>query len=105
MRLITAFVFFLLISFSSSAQDSNIVTWNVSAVKTGTGQYDIILKGQVKTGWHLYAKSDAVGLAGLVVNARDESVKADTISFISSFENYTDPIFDNASQKVARGTI
>lgn len=105
MRLITAFLFFLLISFSSSAQDSSIVTWNVSAVKTGTGKYDIILKGQVKPGWHLYAKSDAVGLAGLVVNARDESVKADTLSFISPFENYTDPIFDNASQKVARGTI
>lgn len=105
MRLLTAFAFFFLISFGSAAQDSSIITWNITSVKAGTGKYDIILKGQLKTGWHLYAKAEAVGLAGLVVNIKGDSIKAGNLFFTNPFEDYTDPIFDNASQKVARQNI
>lgn len=104
--LVTAFVFVLLPSIGLLAQDSSHVNWTATAAKTAPGKFEVTLKGQVKTGWHLYAKPDAtVGLAGVVVKAQDESVNADTISFVSALEDYRDPIFENSNQKVARENV
>ena len=104
--LLTAVAFVLFPSLGLLAQDSSHVSWTATAAKTAPGKFEITLKGQVKTGWHLYAKPDAtVGLAGVVVKAQDESVNADTISFTSALEDYKDPIFENSNQKVARENV
>ncbi len=104
--LLTAFIIVLFPSIGLQAQDSSHISWTATAVKTAPGKFDVTLKGQVKTGWHLYAKPDAtVGLAGVVVKVQDESVNADTISFVSALEDYKDPIFENSNQKVARENV
>lgn len=105
-KLLAAFICLLLGTSGSYAQDSSLISWSSTAAKTGTGKYDILLKGQLKAGWHLYAKPDAtIGLAGFVVNVKDDAVKADTISFMSPLQDYKDPIFENSLQKIATGSI
>ncbi|RYY71904.1 MAG: thioredoxin family protein [Chitinophagaceae bacterium] len=103
--ILTAVIGLLFLSNGLSAQDSSYINWNSSAVKNGDGKYDIVLKGQLKAGWHLYTKSDAaVGLAGVVINVKDEGVKADTFKFTTSVQTYKDPIFES-NQTIDTGYV
>ncbi|RYY47252.1 MAG: cytochrome C biogenesis protein, partial [Chitinophagaceae bacterium] len=103
--LLTAFILFLFTVTTLHAQDSSIITWSGSAVTTTGGKYDVILKGQIKKGWHLYAKPDAgVGLNGLVVNFKTENITRDSIVFLSTLSQFEDPIF-SSTQTIARDAI
>ena len=103
---LTAVFSFLLLSLKLSAQDSLNTAWTATSVKTSNGNYDIILKGQIKTGWFMYAKPDAtVGLAGIVINVKDDAIKADTVSIVTVLEDYVDPAFENSHQKIVRDNI
>ncbi|RYD72990.1 MAG: hypothetical protein EOP53_20935, partial [Sphingobacteriales bacterium] len=104
--LLTAVVSFLLFIPSLLAQDSLQVKWESSSVKNATGKYDIVLKGQINNGWHLYAKPDAtMALTGLVIIVQHETITADSIRFLSPLEDYKDPIFENSVQKIAKNNI
>lgn len=103
---LTAFVSFFCFSFNLFAQDSSHVTWTASSSKTADGKFDIVLKGAIQQDWHLYARPDAgVGLAGIVIKLKDDNVKAGTQTVVSALEAYTDPIFENSSQQVAKGNV
>jgi thiol:disulfide interchange protein len=103
--LLTAIVAFLFSSLQLSAQDSAYVAWTGAAVKNTTGKYEILLKGQINEGWHLYTKPDAsVGLAGVVINIKEEGIKADSFSFTSSVQSYRDPIFES-NQTIDTGFV
>ncbi|MBC7934279.1 MAG: thioredoxin family protein [Rhizobacter sp.] len=104
--LLTAVVFFLFFSLRLPAQDSLHIKWIATSVKTADGKYDIIIKGQIKTGWFIYAKPDAtVGLAGIVVNIKDEAIKADTLSVVTTLQDYVDSTFENTHQKIVKENI
>ena len=79
LRYILTALCLVLLTGIAAAQDSSIVTWTASSQKTAEKKFDIILKGQLKKGWHLYAKPDVgVGIAGLVINVKNHDVTADT---------------------------
>ena len=103
---LTGVVACVLSALSLSAQDSLNVLWQANAVKTATAKYDIILKGQIKAGWFLYGRPDATtGLAGIVINVKDDAVKADTITVLSRLEDYADPTFENSIQKIVKENV
>ncbi|MFT3982060.1 MAG: cytochrome c biogenesis protein CcdA [Ferruginibacter sp.] len=90
----------------AAAQDSSIVTWTASSQKIAEKKFDIILKGQLKKGWHLYAKPDVgVGIAGLVINVKNHNITADSVAVLSPLSTYTDILFDNTSQQIAKDSI
>ncbi len=93
-------------SFNAEAQDSSIVTWTSQSKKTAAGNYEIVLKGELKTNWHIYASPDETdGLSGLVVSSRDSAIKQGEIIMISSLRDYTDPTFENRIKKIITGSI
>jgi len=97
-----------IIFFSSlvMAQDSSIVNWTATSQKTADKKFDIILKGTIKQGWHLYAKPDVgVGITGLVINLKNSDINADVLSVQTPLVDYTDLLFDNTLQKVAKDSI
>jgi thiol:disulfide interchange protein len=109
MRLFSFFIIgisFLLLSFSVNAQDSSNISWTSSAVKTTTGNYEILLKGQVKKGWHIYAQADeADGLTGLVIKTKENGVMIGKPQVVSGMTDLKDPIFENKVKKVVTGQI
>ena len=107
MRILSILTAFILLCFSSTAQDSsNIIQWTGNSQKVADKKFDIILKGQINKGWHLYAKPDVgVGLTGLVANVKETSVNADTLSIVSALSPITDLIFDNTVQQVATSAV
>ena len=107
MRILSILTAFILLCFSSTAQDSsNIIQWTGTSQKVADKKFDIILKGQINKGWHLYAKPDVgVGLTGLVANVKETSVNADTLSIVSALSPITDLIFDNTVQQVATSAV
>ena len=107
MRILSILTAFILLCFSSTAQDSsNIIQWTGTSQKVADKKFDIILKGQINKGWHLYARPDVgVGLTGLVANVKETSVNADTLSIVSALSPITDLIFDNTVQQVATSAV
>ena len=107
MRILSILTAFILLCFSSTAQDSsNIIQWTGNSQKVADKKFDIILKGQINKGWHLYAKPDVgVGLTGLVANVKETSVNADTLSIVSALSPINDLLFDNTVQQVATSTV
>lgn len=88
------------------AQDSSNVSWVVSTQKTGDKTVDIIIKGQIASGWHLYARPDATnGISGIAAQLQDGSLKAGTLLVTSALTAYTDVLFNNSKQQVAQNSI
>jgi thiol:disulfide interchange protein len=90
-----------LFSFSAFAQDSALVSWNGSAEKTSEGNYAILLKGQIKNNYHIYAKDDTDGLSGPVVVIKDKAIKQGELLYVSALTDYADPIFSNNKKIVS----
>jgi len=90
-----------------AAQDTTAVQWTASGKKINTGQYQIYLKGTIKTGWHIYAKENkAAGLEGLKISFSDSSIKKDGDPQLKgNFKTITDKIFDNAKSEVATDSV
>ncbi len=102
---LTTVCFFFLFN-SGIAQDSSIVNWTAVSQKTADKKFDIILKGTIKKGWHLYAKPDAgLGITGLQVTVKSGDLKAEPIVIQSPLVDYTDLLFENSLQKVAKENI
>ncbi len=92
--LLTAFLF--LFQIALLAQDSVAVTWKATGKKTGEGQYEIQLKGTIKTGWHVYAKPIAAAeLEGLKITFSDSSIKKNGDQQLTgNFKTIADKNFD-----------
>jgi thiol:disulfide interchange protein DsbD len=108
MRFILSFIllsFNLLgVSFIASAQDSSIISWTGQSIKKSAGNYEVVLKGQVRSNWHLYARPDATdGLSGLMVAVNDTAVKQGQVQLVSSTNDYKDPTFENRVKQVVSG--
>lgn len=102
---LTTVCFFFLFN-SGIAQDSSIVNWTAVSQKAADKNFDIILKGTIKKGWHLYAKPDAgLGITGLQVTVKSGDLKAEPIVIQSPLVDYTDLLFENSLQKVAKENI
>ncbi len=87
--------------FSASAQDSSNISWTSSITKITDSNYEILLKGQIKKGFHIYAKDEADGLSGLTINIKDEAVKQGTLQILSTLKDYADPIFTNSKKIIS----
>ncbi len=85
------------------AQDSSIVQWKATGKKIADGQYEILLKGVIKSGWHVYAKpNQTAGLEGLKISFSDTAIHEEGIRQLNAkFDTITDKIFDNAQVEVA----
>ena len=101
-------VYLVLLSFifslSAIAQDSSIISWTGSTTKTSEGSYEILLKGQLKNGYHIYSKDDADGLIGPAVVIKDDAIKQGPLVIVSSLTDYTDPVFSN-NKKIVSGNV
>ena len=100
---VISFIFlFLFFSFSAAAQDSSNISWSSSAAKITDSSYEILLKGQIKSGYHIYAKDDVDGLGGPVINIKDDAVKKGTLIILSSLTDFADPVFENNKKIVSQ---
>ncbi|MBL7702909.1 MAG: thioredoxin family protein [Ferruginibacter sp.] len=84
------------------AQDSVIVKWQAAGKKIAPGQYEIQLKGTVKQGWHIYAKSNtAVSLEGFKITFSDSAIQKNGNQQISGdTKTITDKILETESEVV-----
>lgn len=106
MRTFLTTCFFLLsalFSFTASAQDT-LVSWKATAARTAAGSYEITINGTMKKGFHIYAKDDVDGLAGLLVAVKDASVTAGVVAISPAYVDYQDPIFEN-NKKVIKEQV
>ncbi len=97
------FLLSLLFSFTVSAQDT-LVSWKASAVRSSATTYQLTVKGVMKKGFHIYAKDDADGLAGLTLVLKDASVTQGAVAISPAFAEFKDPIFEN-NKKIISDTI
>jgi len=102
-------VFFLsaiLFQLSMFAQDSATVKWEASGKKIAEGQYEIHVKGTVKQGWHVYARSnESIGLEGLKISFVDSSIQKEANEQLTgNFKTITDKIF-GAEAEIAEGNL
>ncbi len=103
LHFVISFIFlFLFFSFSAAAQDSSNISWSSSAAKITDSSYEILLKGQIKSGYHIYAKDDVDGLGGPVINIKDDAVKKGTMVILSSLTDFADPVFENNKKIVSQ---
>jgi thiol:disulfide interchange protein DsbD len=93
------------LSLTSSAQDSSVVKWTSQSKKNANGSYEILLSGQVKNAWHIYAVADNEdGLGGIVVSTKDSTIKMGELIFGTKQVEYKDPIFEK-SKKIVSGNV
>lgn len=101
-------LFSLLFLFASAlyAQDSNYVKWTTAIKKTGDKQFELTIRGTIKSGWHMYPATDeAEGLAGILTSYNDSSIIAGPIAVNTKYVTINDPIFENKQKTVATDTI
>jgi len=96
--LLTAFIF--LFQISLLAQDSSAVSWQATGKKIADKQYEIRLKGTIKTGWHVYAKPiGAAELEGFKITFSDSSIKQNgSQQLTGNFKIITDKNFDTQAE-------
>jgi thiol:disulfide interchange protein len=109
MRFIQIALLFLLLFFFSygNAQDSTYVQWAANGKKITDSDYEIHLKGTIKSQWHLYAKGKQVeGLDGIQISFSDSAIKnSNEPQFTGSFKTIADVIFENKKVEIAEGDI
>jgi thiol:disulfide interchange protein DsbD len=91
---------------TGSAQDSAIVNWKATGKKIGAGSYEILLKGIVKPGWHVYASPiQSAGLEGLKISFPDSAIQKEADQQVTgNFKTITDKIF-NVQAEVAEENL
>lgn len=96
----------LLFQITANGQDSTAVQWQATGKKTAEGLYELHLKANVKTGWHIYttANTDA-GLEGLKISFSDSSIIKDgSQQLTGNIKTITDKIF-NTKVEVAEDSL
>ena len=98
--LLTAIIF--LLQLPVLAQDSAAVKWQATGKKIAAGQYEIKLTGTIKSGWHVYAKSNtAAGLEGFKISFSDSAIqKAGEQQITGDTKTIADKIFETQSEVV-----
>lgn len=107
-RFIFLVVAVLSFSFTSVyAQDSSVVQWVASGKKNVDKQYEIGLKGTIKQGWHIYAKTNATaGFEGLKIYFFDSTITTEGNPQITgATRTITDKIFDNVQTEITEGSV
>ena len=96
--LVTALI--CLFQISLLAQDSSAVSWQATGKKIADKQYEIRLKGTIKTGWHVYAKPIAAAeLEGFKITFSDSSIKQNGSQQLSgNFKTIADKNFDTQAE-------
>ena len=99
-------VILFLFQYTGLAQDSAAVTWQATGKKIGEGQYQIQLKGTIKTGWQVYPKNNTtLEIEGLKITFSDSAIqKNGSQQLTGNLKTITDKIFD-AQVEVAEGHI
>ncbi len=91
----------------SSAQDSSVVVWSVTAKKTGNNVFDLQFSGKIKHGKFLYLFANKeTGLDSIAINFPDSAIiKNGVLQNIDGSKSYTDPVFDLQPVTVAEGEV
>lgn len=95
-------IFFCLFQFFACAQDSAIVKWNATGKKIQSGQYQIYIKGNILSHWHLYHKQNKiVELDGIKIIFSDSSiVKEGEPAITGNIKVITDKVFNIQAEVV-----
>ena len=104
---IFSFIFFIGLSFSSTAQDSSAIQWTVTSKKISTTEFELQLSAKIQTGKFLYLfTKNAEGLDSVTVNFTDSAiVKNGSVQIILGGKSYTDPTFDNKQLFIAEDEV
>ena len=96
--ILTAVLF--IFQLSGIAQDSATVRWKATGKKIGEGQYQIQLKGTIKTGWQVYPKNNTtLEIEGLKITFSDSAIqKNGSQQLTGNLKTITDKIFDFIQQ-------
>ncbi|MEP6712866.1 MAG: hypothetical protein ABJA37_10640, partial [Ferruginibacter sp.] len=101
--------FFLLFFFAFSAlvfsQDSTQVSWKAVAARKADNRYELLVKGIIKKGWHVYDSNNAQDLSGIIVSIDDSLVTAGTIQYLTKSKTIADVVFENKSMQVTIDSI
>ena len=87
------------------AQDTTIVKWTTQLSKIKDHHFSFKLKGEIKPGWHLYAKDVVDDIPGILIRYNDSSIKKNDIVFNAAFKSINDPLFDNKKKQVVERNI
>ena len=102
-------IIFLLCSFVFSAfvfsQDTSIVSWKAETKKVSAAQYELLLKGTIKKGWHVYDSNAAHELTGVLSSIEDSSFNAGAIQFLTKSKGQPDLVFENKPMQVTADSI
>jgi thiol:disulfide interchange protein len=99
-------VILFLFQVAALAQDSSIVTWQATGKKIADKQYEIRLKGTIKTGWHVYpAERVALEMAAPQISFSDSTIeKIGGQQVTGNIKTITDKIFETQLD-VSEGNI
>lgn len=103
-----ALVFFGLLGFTATADDSLHVRWSVQSRKTADGNYLFTAKGQITKGWHVYAKANEVeGLNAMSLVINDSTIVPIGAGGLvgGTISSIQDPNFESAKVSVVADTL
>ena len=104
-KIILVLICFQLCSKMSFAQDSSIVKWTTSTIKLNEHQYELHLKGEIKTSWHLYNVDSVDGLSGITIGFSDTLLQRNILIINATNSIINDPIFENNKKNVVEKNI
>ncbi len=82
-----------------------MVSWKADAKKISENRYELLVKGTIKKGWHLYDSNAAQDLTGVVMVIDDSLVKADAIEYLTKSKSLADIVFENKPMQVTSDSI
>ena len=82
-----------------------MVSWKADAKKISENRYELLVKGTIKKGWHLYDSNAAQDLTGVVMVIDDSLVKADAIEYLTKSKSLADIVFANKPVQVTSDSI
>jgi cytochrome c biogenesis protein CcdA/thioredoxin-related protein len=93
------FILFSFLFFKGNSQDSTAITWEAGSAKSPNGEYQLIFKANVKTGWELYAPNqDLSGTPSVELYFADSSFSVKSAFTVEGkSEKRSISLFDNAS--------
>ena len=109
MKITKHFIFFFILLFAfgkkSIAQDTVYINWSSQISKKASNEFEIIFKGAIPKGYHLYVSDSADGLSGIVSEISDTAVKTNNISIEADRKIIKDPVFENREKSVFENEI
>lgn len=108
MRKICLFLSFIFsaFSFSSFAQDSATLNWQLSIKKNKAYQYELTATTSIPVGKFVYLSAPAeTGIESFVSVFSDSSIKVESLSVDKGLKNYNDPLFEGAEVQIIENNI